>query len=75
MTVAASNGFNDVVAQLLNKGADADLRTQSGNSALILAAAKNYANVCTTLLSYDAFTEFENENSVFALYAAADANH
>ena len=64
-----------VILFLLNRGIDADLGTEKGNSALHIASRKNFPDIVQILLEFGVDKDRKNENEESALYIAANLNH
>lgn len=74
---AASNGYEELVAFLLGRGARADIRDGRGTTPLIKAAAYGYMGVVQMLLPHTGTRGLEenDDRGETALYAAAENGH
>jgi ankyrin repeat protein len=70
--VAAQHGHLEVVEALVEKGANVDATTPSGNTPLMLAAVNGHVEVAKWLLAAHASVHAANSNGYTALYAAVD---
>ena len=68
---AANEGRKEVVAVLLDHGADANMTTNSGDTALHLAAAKNYCPSVRILLAHGADPNIKNRDGKTPFDAAS----
>ena len=74
LTIAAYNGHYDVVAFLIDKGANIHLRNQSNNNALINASIKGHADVVKLLIDQGAKINARGNGGKTALHYAAQNN-
>lgn len=72
---AAINGHTEMVAALLKAGADVDVETQEGMTALTLAANFGYAEVAKALLTAGVDVNTAVQNAWTPLMYAAKAGH
>ncbi|KAK4295912.1 hypothetical protein Pmani_031557 [Petrolisthes manimaculis] len=72
---AAKDGSLYVVQALVNAGADVDIRTEQGNSALHLAAKEGHSEVVLQLVESGAFVDAINRSGVTPLQIALAHGH
>lgn len=72
---ASTVGLETVVPLLLEKGADVDAKTRSGETALHLAAKNGHADVARLLLDREAEVDSEDVRGRTPLFWAATMNH
>jgi ankyrin repeat protein len=59
---AAQNGHTDIAASVIAKGADMDIQTQYGDTALRFATEKGHTDVAASLIAEGANMDIQNED-------------
>ena len=72
---AASNGYHDIVKELLNCNIDIDVQSSYGLTALLAASWKGHLQIVSLLLKNHADVHKQNSRGTTALISASDKGH
>ena len=72
---AASNGYHDIVKELLNHNIDIDEQSNYGCTALLVASWKGHLQIVSLLLENHADVHKQNSRGTTALISASDEGH
>ncbi len=72
---AARNGYSDIVAYLLNKGADPNITNNSNVTPLFIAVSNGHEEVVKLLVEKGADPNIANNSNVTPLFVAASDGH
>ncbi len=67
LMIASSKGYTDIVQELLDRGANVDLKDGFDTTALMIAARKGYTDIVQGLLWANANVDLQNKNGETAL--------